>query len=133
MALDQILPTPNEDSKPYWDGLKEGRLMLQKCGGCGAVRHYPRPVCDKCYSMEVEWIEAAGTGVIHTWTVSHHAFHPAFKGETPTTFATIDLAEGVRLCARLKLNDGEPSIGMPVKLGFEPMASDLMAPVATPA
>ena len=30
------------------------------------IRHYPRPVCDACYSMEVAWIEASGRGRVHS-------------------------------------------------------------------
>ena len=32
--------------------------MLQHCASCGKVRHYPRPVCPHCFSMESEFKEA---------------------------------------------------------------------------
>ena len=67
------VPEPTHESKPYWDGLQNGRLLLQKCGQCGKIRHYPRPVCDVCYSFEVKWIEASGRGTVHSWTITHHA------------------------------------------------------------
>ena len=44
----RLLPQPTPDTQPYWDGLKAGTLRLQRCAGCGKVRHYPRPVCDAC-------------------------------------------------------------------------------------
>ena len=50
-AAAKPLPEPTRDSKPYWDGLNEGRLLLQQCAACRRIRHYPRPVCDACYSM----------------------------------------------------------------------------------
>src|SRR3546814_7868151 len=105
MEVERGRPSPNEDTKPYWDGLKQGRLLLQKCGDCGAIRHYPRQVCDKCFSMDVEWIESSGKGTVHSWTVSQHAFHPSFKGDLPMTFVTVDVDEGVRIAARLRGND----------------------------
>ena len=77
------LPEPTRDSKPYWDGLNEERLLLQQCAACMRIRHYPRPVCDACYSMEVAWIEASGRGRVHSWTVAHHPFHPGFKVVVP--------------------------------------------------
>jgi len=95
------LPEPSLDSQPYWDGLKDGRLLLQTCGHCKTIRHYPRPVCDHCYSMEVEWTEASGRGTVHSWTQTHHPFHVGFRGETPYILVTADLAEGVRLQSQL--------------------------------
>ena len=76
--------------------------MLQSCGACGKVRHYPRPLCDACYSFDVRWIEAKGTGTVHSWTVTHHAFNPGFKAELPYVLVTVDLAEGVRMQAPLR-------------------------------
>jgi len=40
-APERPLPVPTRESQPYWDGLREGRLMLQHCAECGKVRHYP--------------------------------------------------------------------------------------------
>ena len=96
-AAAKPLPEPTRDSKPYWDGLNEGRLLLQQCAACMKTRHYPRPVCDACYSMEVAWIEASGRGRVHSWTVAHHPFHPGFKAELPYIVAIVDLEEGVRM------------------------------------
>ena len=96
------VPEPTYESKPYWDGLKSGRLLLQKCGQCGKIRHYPRPVCDVCYSFEVRWIEASGLGTVHSWTITHHAFNPGFKLDLPYILVTVDLEEGVRMQVPLR-------------------------------
>ena len=82
------LPEPSIDSQPFWDGLKDRRIMLQRCSDCGTIRHYPRPMCDKCHSMECDWVEASGHGTIYSWTESHHPFHFGFKAENrvPYTF-----------------------------------------------
>ena len=127
---DRLRPSPTLDSQPYWDGLMERRLLLQQCADCGTVRHYPRPVCDQCYSMRVEWIEASGHATIHSWTISHHAFHPCFKKDLPLTLVTADLAEGVRLCAPLKdAPPGSLRIGAPLRVGFETVDDDLTLPL----
>jgi hypothetical protein len=129
-VIDHLRPTPTHDSGPYWDGLKEGRLMLQKCSDCGTVRHYPRPVCEQCYSMNVEWVEASGRGTVHSWTISHHAFHPCFKKDLPLTLVTVDLEEGVRLCARLKGAAAEAlDFDAPVQVGFEAVDDKLVVPI----
>ena len=36
-AYDKPLPQPDLDTKPFWDGLKNHKLMLQQCGGCGRI------------------------------------------------------------------------------------------------
>lgn len=123
------VPEPTQDSKPYWDGLNEDRLLLQKCGRCGKLRHYPRPLCDACYSFEVTWIEAKGTGAIHSWTITHHAFNPGFKAELPYVLATVDLDEGVRVQAPLrKMEAKDLRIGLPVRVVFEMAREGLTLP-----
>lgn len=130
----RLLPQPTIDTQPYWDGLKEGHLRLQRCAECGKVRHYPRPVCDACYSMNSEWFDAAGRGRLHSWTVTHHAFHPAFKETLPLVLVTIDLEEGVRMNAPLRrLDAGELRVGLPVRVGFERLTSEVTLPVIEPA
>ena len=54
------IPHPDELSAPYWEGLKRGVLMIQSCGDCGTLRHYPRVLCGECYSLAVTWVEVSG-------------------------------------------------------------------------
>ena len=129
-AIEGLRPKPNRDSKPYWDGLLEGRILLQQCADCGTFRHYPRPLCPDCYSMAVKWVEAQGSGTVHTWTVCHHAFHHAYKQDLPTVYVTVDLPEGVRLCGRLrKGGGGDMAVGRPVRLAVETVDQDLALPI----
>ena len=90
----KLVPSPSPETQPYWDGLNEGRLRLQRCADCGKVRHYPRPVCDACWSMNAEWVDASGRGTVHSWTITHYAFHPGFKADLPYTLLTVDLRRG---------------------------------------
>jgi uncharacterized OB-fold protein len=62
----RLMPQPTPDTQPYWDGLNAHTLRLQRGADCGKVRHYPRPVCDACYSMRIEWIDASGCGRVHS-------------------------------------------------------------------
>jgi uncharacterized OB-fold protein len=124
------VPEPSRDSRPYWDALREGRLVIQACGACGKLRHYPRPVCDACYSMEVAWRQVSGRGRIYSWTVSHHPFHPGFKSELPYVLATVDLEEGVRMLAQLRgVAPEEVAVGLPVEVAFERATEELTLPV----
>ncbi len=125
-----LRPKATRDSKPYWDGLLEGRLLIQQCGNCGAFRHYPRPVCPDCYSMDVKWREMQGQGIVHTWTVSHHAFHHAYKKHLPTVYVTVELPEGPRMVGRLVDGDAtDMSVGRDVTLGVEMVDDELALPI----
>ena len=113
-------PTPpdNDLSRPFWAAAALGQLVLQTCAACGKRRHYPRLLCDHCYSDAVVWQPASGLGALHSWTVAHHAFHPAFAAELPYTLVTVDLDEGVRALGRWR-GDATLVIGLPVQGGFE--------------
>ena len=131
---DKPMPPQNRDSKPFWDSLQERAMRLQSCADCGKVRHYPRPVCDSCHSMEVEWVRASGKGKVHSWTISHHPFHPGFMADLPMTLVTVELEEGVRMCAQMRdVRPDQLRIDMPVELGYEAATADLTLPVFRPA
>lgn len=123
------LPEASIDSQPFWDGLRDHRILLQKCSDCGTIRHYPRPVCANCLSMECEWVEASGKGTIYSWTETHHPFHFGFKAEVPYILVTVTLAEGVRMQSKLlgaKLEDLK--VGMPVEAVLVQETPNLVLP-----
>jgi uncharacterized protein len=129
-AYEKLVPSPTAETQPYWDGLNERRLLLQRCADCGRIRHYPRPVCDACWSMNVEWVQAFGHGTVHSWTVTHYAFHPGFKGDVPYTLLTVDLPEGVRMNAQARgLDLASLRVGLPVVVRFETVKEGLTLPV----
>ena len=134
LEYDKPVPPLNRDSKPFWDSLQERNVRLQRCADCGKIRHYPRPVCDSCHSMEVDWVRASGKGKIHSWTISHHPFHPGFIADLPMTLVTVDLEEGVRMCAQMRdLEPDQLCINLPVVLGYESATPELTLPVFRPA
>lgn len=125
----KLVPEPTLDSMPYWKGLNEGKLLLQECARCWRVRHYPRPLCDACHSFESRWVEASGQGTVHSWTITHHPFHDAYRSDLPCTLVTVDLEEGVRMLARLHASaDTRLVIGMPVRLVFDKAKPGLTLP-----
>lgn len=119
-------------SDAYWAGAADGRLVLQRCSDCGLVRHYPRVLCNRCYSFAVTPFPAEGVGTLHSWTVAHHAFDPSVTDEVPYVLATVDLIEGVRLLARFKSFD-PPSLGLEVRVQFESDSNGHPRPVVVPA
>jgi uncharacterized OB-fold protein len=128
-APERPLPTPTRESQPYWGGMKEQKFRLQHCSACGKVRHYPRPVCPHCFSMECEWRDAPTGGAIHAWTVCHHPFNFFFKAEAPYIVALVDMDAGVRVNAPLRgISERDLRIGMRVRLQFEPATRDVTLP-----
>lgn len=123
------LPIPSLESAPYWEAMNQGRLVLQRCAACGSLRHYPRSVCDQCYAMETDWVEASGRGRVHSWTVIHHAFHPGFKDALPYVLVIADLEEGGRIQAPLRGAGVEAlALDLPVRVLFEPQPDGSVLP-----
>jgi uncharacterized protein len=129
-VYEKLVPSPTTETQPYWDGLNERRLLLQRCADCGKIRHYPRPVCHACWSMNVEWVQAIGHGTVHSWTVTHYAFHPGLKGDVPYLLLTVDLPEGVRMNAQARgIDVASLRVGLPVVVRFETVKEGLTLPV----
>lgn len=127
--VERPLPTPTRESQPHWEGLREGKFMLQHCSACDKVRHYPRPVCPHCFSMESTFKEAAQGGAIHAWTVCHHPFNFFFKAAVPYIVALVDMDAGVRVNAQLRgVAEADLKIGKRVRLGFEPVNKEVTLP-----
>jgi uncharacterized OB-fold protein len=106
--------TPNAETKPFWDGVSAGELRLQRCSDCGRALFYPRVVCPYCFSDQLSWFTASGTGTVYSCTVAHRAFGE-FAGQAPYTIALIDLVEGPRMLSRIT-SSGQCRIGDQVKL-----------------
>jgi hypothetical protein len=101
-------PIPDADTEPYLAALCRHELTLQHCLACGRVRFPPMPACPWCGSAAAEWRAVSGTGHVYSWVGVRRALTPAFESEVPYTIATVELAEGARVFARL---DGpEPTI-----------------------
>lgn len=107
-------PTVDAETKPYWDGAAEGKLMVKRCGDCGKHHHYPRASCPFCFSERTEWHQASGSGTIYSYSVMRRA-------EVPYVIAYVTLAEGPTMMTNIV--DCDPDavrIGQSVKVTFRP-------------
>jgi len=107
-------------SGPWWDGLRDGKLVVQKCRPKRHISHPPGPVCKTCQSGDLEWVELSGTGEVYTATAVHRAMHPDFEPDLPYLLAYVRLDDGPQLATWLKdveLADVRP--GMRVRAVFE--------------
>ena len=80
--------------------------------------------------MDYQWTPSKRLGRVYSWTETHHAFNPGFKGELPYVLVTVDLDEGVRLNAQLRGAEiSELKIGRESRVDFEAGNGDLVYPV----
>jgi uncharacterized OB-fold protein len=128
------LPAITAESKPFWEGCRRHRLLIQRCRACGSAQHYPRGVCATCWSEDLEWQESSGRGQIYTFTVAHRAQARGFKDEVPYVIAYVELDEGVQVLTNLVGCDpSKLSIGMPVEVTFEDVNDEISIPRFKPA
>jgi uncharacterized OB-fold protein len=118
MAKPRPVPTPV--SQPFWDALRDERVVLQRCDDCGTWVYYPRARCSHCLSDRLTWTPVDGAGTVYTFTVAEQATAPAFADDVPQLLAVVELAEGVRLSTTLVgVEPAEVAIGMPVVPAFD--------------
>ena len=127
------LPQPDQDSEAFWTGTKEGKLLIQHCDHCNRMQFFPRYFCTTC-AGEVRWIETAGKGEVHTFSIVRQNHTPPFNELTPYVLAIIELEEGVRMMGNVidvPIEDVE--IGMPVEVRFVAETDDIVLPLWAPA
>ena len=89
----------------------------------------PRYLCPACWSTELEWIQASGLGVVHSFTVVRRAPMKEFDHLVPYVIALIELKEGPRMMANILGSDAlETRIGDQVKVCFEARGPDAKVP-----
>jgi uncharacterized OB-fold protein len=126
-AADVLRPVVSQDTAFFWDGTAAGELRIQRCGGCGALRHPPGPMCPACGAAKPGYVVAAGTGEVYSYVVQHH---PPVPGKTlPIVAALVQLPEGVRMVGELVgISPERVRIGLPVRAEFVRVDDTLTLP-----
>jgi uncharacterized OB-fold protein len=137
MDLARPLPQPiTPEARPYWDGTRDGRLMLPKCQQCGRAFLYPRVACPFCASRQIAWIQASGRGRLYSFEIAHQILNRAFKVKPPVVLAMVELEEGPRMLTNLVNVAPDPKAlrcDMPVEVVFERMTHEISLPLFQPA
>ncbi len=124
-------PAITQDTQFWFDGTKQGKLLIQRCASCGRLRHPPGPVCPKCMSYDWDTVEASGRGTIYSFVVNHYPQVPAF--DYPLPVGLIELEEGTRLVADIVgVDAAEVAVGMPVQAEFVAVDDELTLPMFRP-
>ena len=131
--MERPLPTALPETEAFWQGCRDGVLLLQRCRACGNVQYYPRSICADCLSSDLGWRRASGRGRIHSFTTVHRAPGPPFEGDLPYVVGVIELEEGPRMVSRVTGGDPDRlAIGLAVEVAFEPVSDGFVLPVFRP-
>lgn len=117
-------PVPEVDgiSAPYWEGLRQEKLLVQRCAHCRTWQFGPEWICHACKQFDPTWEEITPQGSIFSWERAWHPSHPALGNNVPYLVVLVELpnAGNVRMLGNLL---GDPaqtvSIGAPVIGVFE--------------
>lgn len=89
------LPAPAVDaeglSAPYWEGLRQGRLLVQRCASCSQWQFGPEWICHRCHAFDPAWVEVEPRGTVFSWERVWHPVHLALKDFGPYLVVLVEL------------------------------------------
>ncbi len=126
------IPARTSETRFFWEGIDARELRIQRCVGCGQLRHPPRPACPTCGSLDWDYAVTDGTGELYSYAVHHR---PAVPGPLlPYVSAIVALSAGVRMLSNVVNADfDELAIGLPVMVVFRTVRAGLTLPQFEPA
>jgi len=128
-AYTKPLPKPTPWSRPFWQGCKEMKLLVQKCEDCQKYIFYPKLFCPFCLSERLNWVESSGKGKIYSFTVVHSYQPTEFEDVVPYVIAVIELEEGVRMMSNIvECKPDDIKCDMEVEVIFEQVTDDFTFP-----
>lgn len=133
----RLAPSISPDTEFFWSGLKDHKLLIQRCKDCKTLRVPPRPMCENCQSLNWDSVESTGRGTVYSFVMPQYPPLPFLQ--YPYVVALIELDEGVRIVSNLC--DIEPAaveVGLPVEVFYEkfeaiPSGDDLVLHQFRPA
>ena len=131
MQNDKPLPEIDPINSQFFKGLSEDKLLIQKCIKCGNTQFYPKAICVKCYSVDLEWIKSSGEGKVYSFTEINRVIMNSkeFEKEVPYVIASVELKEGVRLYSRILSENGKNvKIGDSVRVVFRTVSEEIGLP-----
>lgn len=88
--------------KTFYDGIKKNKLLGLKCSKCGTVTFPPKPTCNKCGNLKLDWITISGKGKLLYYNVENYP-GGEFQSIAPYATGLVILEEG---CAFMPLVKG---------------------------
>lgn len=112
-------PVPTLDGQPFWQALREHRLIIPFCPCCQVLWYPPVPRCARCLTDALEWRSSCGLGVLHSWAVVQRPFTPGIPA--PYIVAEVELDDQPGLIIESTLvgaSEQALRIDMPVEVTF---------------
>jgi uncharacterized protein len=123
------LPVITEESHPFWEGCRQGKLLLQYCEQCQRYQFYPRLYCMQCGADIPRWVEASGRGTVYSYTIICQNKSPEFAHDTPYNVAIVQLEEGPRMMSNIvNIDLTDLRVGLPVKVVFDSVNETISLP-----
>ena len=119
---------PTSPLATYLAHLEQGHLAYQFSPEAAAPVFFPRVICPKTGSTNLQWRISAGLGTVHSTTVVHP------QQGAPYNIALIDVDEGFRMMSRVEdVPPEQVRIGMRVQFRVHrPGGDEPPCPVFTP-
>ena len=130
----KAIPRPTPETQHFWDGCKQGKLILQRCKETGKAYFPPRPFSPFTGSKDVETFEASGKGRLYTYMINHRPARGFEDG--PYAIAIVELEEGVRMMSNIVDCEQTPEaleLDMPLEVVFEEVTDEISLPKFRPA
>ncbi|WP_067650856.1 Zn-ribbon domain-containing OB-fold protein [Nocardia harenae] len=129
-SLEKPIPIPTEADRPYWDALREHRVVLSRCTSCGWYSQRRRMLCPECLGEEFAWTQVSGRGTIYAFTAVHQTWVAAFAGDVPYVLVSVALEEQPSLVLVTNLvgeyDFDALDIDLPVVADFEPRGDQVL-------
>lgn len=125
-------PSPDGLDAEHWEGLRAGKLLVQRCRKCSTWVWSPRPICPACHSFDLSFDPVEPVGTIYSWTRTWQAFTPDATGHVPylVVLAELPAAGNRRILGVLANADGlTPRIGTAVRGTIEQPPDDAYWPL----
>jgi uncharacterized OB-fold protein len=131
VTTDRPRPVPDQQTEPYWQGLRRKVLLVQFCDKCSVGVHPSKPCCPQCLSTDLRWTEVSGAGIIVGYCTVAQAFVGLAAPYDVVRVALLDAPE-VELVANLVgrpavdvASSGVP-IGARVDVVYEALGDDVV-------
>jgi len=134
VSVPRTLPTPTPETRHFWEGCKQGELLLQRCRGCRQAYFPPRPFCPRCAGRDIEVFAASGQATLYSYVIN---FRPRpDMGTEPHSIAVVQLAEGPRMMTNVVNCPQTPEalqLDMELQILFQQESEDIALPLFEPA
>ncbi|HEV8309809.1 MAG TPA: Zn-ribbon domain-containing OB-fold protein [Methylomirabilota bacterium] len=101
--------------KEFFEGVRAGRLVVQRCTACESLAVPPKALCPACHARAWERVPLQGEGEVASYTVIRVPPAP-LAGQAPYAIAVVRFPEGVSLLGRLTgVAVDAVRVGLPVR------------------